>query len=220
MEITMADATSTTETAAVETSDGSATTATPTDTATESETVTQGETALGDAGKKALDAMKAERNADREARKALEAEFAAFKAKAEGKEAEYAAEQAAQKVKDEALAVANDRILKAEIRAAAASKLADPADALRFIDMSAFEVGADGEVDASAINSAIENLISTKPYLAAQGGKKFQGSADGGARNESTKTAQLTSDDMSRMSPEQKVAAYESGQFDTLLGRS
>lgn len=213
----MADAATTETAAAVETSDDSTAT---TDAAKESETVTQGEAALGDAGKKALDAMKAERNADREARKALEAEFAAFKAKAEGKEAEYAAEQSAQKIKDEALAAANDRILKAEIRAAAASKLADPADALRFIDMSAFEVGADGEVDASAISSAIEDLISTKPYLAAQGGKKFQGSADGGARNESTKTAQLTRSDMDRMNPEQKAAAYDAGQFDDLLGRS
>lgn len=30
---------------------------------------------------------------------------------------------------------------------------------------------------------------------------------------------QLTQSDMDRLSPEQKVAAYEAGQFDVLLGR-
>ena len=217
----MSDTTSTATATAAETSGDTATTETEAAaTAAETSTVTQGEAALGDAGKKALDAMKAERNEAREAAKKAAAELATLKAAAEGREAEHAAQQDAQRVKDEALTAANVRILKAEIRAAAAGKLADPADALQFIDLSAFEVGADGDVDASAIGSAIDNLISTKPYLAAQGGKKFQGSADGGARNESTKTAQLSRSDMERMTPEQKASAYDAGQFDDLLGRS
>lgn len=148
------------------------------------ETDPPGADALGDAGKKALDAMKTERNAARDAQRQLEADLAALKAQVDGKEAEHQAQLAAQKVQDEALAKANDRILKAEVRVAAATKLADPADALRFIDMSSFEVGDDGAVDGAAIAKAIDDLIASKPYLAAQG-RRFPGSADNGPRNES-----------------------------------
>lgn len=180
----------------------------------------EGEAALGDAGKKALDAMKAKwKEAEAKAKTEADAR-AALEAKIAGKEAEFTAQQEAQRIKDDALAAANDRIRKAEVRAAAASKLADPQDALRFLNLSDFEVGADGEVDASQIAKAIDDLIAAKPYLAAQGGRKFQGSADGGARNDATAAAQLSQSDMDRMSPEQKVAAYEAGQFDRLLNRS
>ena len=97
-----------------------------TDTGTESATVTEGATALGDAGKKALDAMKAERNEAKAEAKRFADEFAALRAQVEGREAEHAATLAAQAVKDEALSAANQRILKAEVRAQAASKLNDP----------------------------------------------------------------------------------------------
>jgi len=214
----MADATA--ETAAVETSDDSTTEATATEAATENAAVQQGEAALGDAGKKALDAMKAERNAAREAAKKAADELATLKAAAEGREAEHKAQMEAQRVKDEALAAANERILKAEVRAAAAGKLSDPADALRFLSLSDFEVGSDGEVDASQVAKAIEDLIASKPYLAAQGGQRFQGSADGGARNDAAKVAQLTREDMSRMTPDQIADAEAKGQFDGLLGRT
>ena len=144
-----------------------------------------GEESLGDPGKKALDAMKAKWKAAEDRARAAESAAAEALAKAEGKEKEYAAEQERRKVELEALSKANQRILKAEIRAQATAKLADPADALRFMDLSSFEVGDDGEVDAQAITAAIDNLIKQKPYLAAQGERRFQGSADGGARKES-----------------------------------
>lgn len=155
-------------------------------TATETETAstTEAEQSLGDAGKKALDAMKAKWK-EAEAKAKTEAdERAALQAKLDGKEAEHAKAQEAQKIRDDALNAANQRILKAEIRAAAAGKLTDPTDALQFIDLSALEVGADGDVDATAISALIDNLVKAKPYLAAQG-KRFEGGADGGARNES-----------------------------------
>lgn len=177
----MADAETT---AAVETSDDSTTSEAAE--ATETATV-DGEQALGDAGKKALDAMKAERNKARDEARDLKARFEALEAKVAGKEAEFTAAQETQRVKDEALSAANERILKAEIRAAAAQKLADPKDALRFLNLSDFEVDSDGEADASQIAKAIDDLIASKPYLAAQG-KRFQGSADGGARKESSKS--------------------------------
>lgn len=115
-----------------------------------------------------------------EARTAKE-ELAALQAKIAGTEAEHAAQIAAQKVKDEALGAANTRILKAEVRAAATGKLSDPADALLYLDLSKFEVGEDGEVDAKALGAALDELVKNKPYLAAQG-KRFQGNGDGGPR--------------------------------------
>ena len=153
------------------------------ETGAESAAVTEGATALGDAGKKALDAMKAERNEAKAETKRLSDEYAALKAQVEGREAEHAATLAAQAVKDEALSAANQRILKAEVRAQAASKLNDPKDALLYLDLSGFEVGEDGEVDGDAVAAAIDKLITDKPYLAAQG-TRFKGEADGGARKE------------------------------------
>lgn len=160
------------------TADGAAT-----DTGAESAAVTEGATALGDAGKKALDAMKAERNEAKAAAKQAADDLAALRAQVEGREAEHKATLDAQRVKDEALSAANQRILKAEVRAQAASKLNDPKDALLYLDLSGFEVGEDGEVDGDAVASAIDKLITDKPYLAAQG-TRFKGEADGGARKE------------------------------------
>lgn len=204
----------TTDAAAESTGDSTEATATE---ATETQTA-EGETALGDAGKKALDAMKAKWKAAEQQAKDTAARLAELEAKAAGTEAEHKAAQEAQRVKDEALAAANDRILKAEVRAAAASKLADPKDALRFLDLSDFEVDSDGEVDASQVAKAIDDLIASKPYLAAQGGQRFQGSADGGARNDTTKVSQLSEADLSRMTPEQINTARKEGRLNDLLG--
>lgn len=197
------------------------TTSTEQGAATDAGTEQQGEAALGDAGKKALDAMKAKwKDADKLARENAAA-LAALQAKLEGKESEHKQTLEAQRVKDEAIAAANQRILSAEIRAAAKGKVADEAlpDLSRLMDLSDIEVGADGEVDASQIVKAIDSLIASKPYLAAQG-SRFQGSADGGARNDASQPAQLTRSDMERMSPEQIDAAEKNGQFDRLLGRT
>lgn len=137
---------------------------------------------LGDPGKKALDAMKGERNAAKSEAADWRSKFEALQAEKEGKEAEYQAKLERDRVQAEALGKANERILKAELRAAGAGKLADPADALAFIDLSTFEVDENGDVDPTAISGSIDELIKKRPYLAAQGGARFQGSADGGAR--------------------------------------
>ena len=180
------------------------------------ETPTEGAEALGDAGKKALDAMKAKwKEAERVARE-RDAELAELRAKAEGKEQEFAAEQERRKVEAAALDKANERILKAEFRAEAAGKLADPSDALRYIDLSDFEVGNDGEVDRGAVANAIEALVKSKPYLAAQGGTSvFQ--SPGATRGDSK--AQLTKADLAGMTPEQIVAAKKEGRFEALLSK-
>lgn len=145
-----------------------------------------GADALGDAGKQALDRMKAQRNeakaaarAEKQAREALQAELERLRAGAQEDETDRRIREA----ETAALQKANQRIINAELRAAAAGKLADPADALRFIDVSAFEVDAEGNVDAEAIAEAIADLTQKKPYLSAQGGRRFGGTVDGGARD-------------------------------------
>jgi hypothetical protein len=213
----MADEATKTDAADQSTADSAVKQEQTTDTATESKDVAEGEKSLGDAGKKALDAMKAERNEAKAEAKRIADEFAALKAQVEGKQAEFEAEKKARELEAAALSKANERILKAEVRAAAAAKLADPQDALRFLDLSTFEVGTDGEVDGDAVASAINDLIQTKPYLAAQG-KRFEGSADGGARNDAAQTAQLTDSDLERMSPEQIEEARKAGRLNDLLG--
>jgi hypothetical protein len=173
---------------------------------------------LGDAGKKAIDAMKAERNQAREDAKRLQAEIAQLKAKEEGREAEYQAELDRQKVNDEALAKANTRIVKAEVRALAAGKLADPNDALQFLDLSSIEVSEDGAIDAAVVEQLITDLLTSKPYLAAQSGKRFEGEADGGPRNVGKQARQLTLTDLESMTPEQVNQARKDGLMDRLIG--
>lgn len=191
----------TTETTAEETAaetSGDNTEATESATETKS---TEGEAALGDAGKKALDAMKAKwKEAEKRATE-RDAAAAALQAKLDGKEAEYQAEQEKRATEKAALDKANQRILRSEVKAAAKGMLADPQDAYKFLDLDSFEVDDDGNVDESAIVKALTDLVAAKPYLAAQG-KRFQGGADGGTRNEGIKPSQLTEADVKRLSSE------------------
>jgi len=156
--------------------------------------VVEGEADLRDAGKKALDAMKAEVKAAKAEAKTASDERDRLKAAAEGKEAEWDADKKARETSD---ARFSEKYLKAEVKAAATGKLADPSDALRLLDMTKFEVSEDGDVDADAIASAIDALITQKPYLAAQGAR-FTGTPDAGARN-ATGVVQLTDADLNRM---------------------
>lgn len=161
---------------------------------------------LGDPGKRALDEMKAKWKAERKARQDLQA-----KLDQAGQQKDDPGAKAAQEV----VAKANARIVRSEVRAAAAGKLADPKDALKFLDLDQFEVGEDGDIDEDEIADAIDDLISKKPYLAAQSRKK--GSMDGGVRNES-RPRQLTRADLGRMSPEEIEKARKQGRLKTLMG--
>ncbi|MBB1153991.1 hypothetical protein [Amycolatopsis dendrobii] len=66
---------------------------------------------------------------------------------------------------------------------AKASKFADPEDAVAILmkNKDADEFIDDGKIDVEAIKDALEELAEKKPHLLAQG-KRFQGGADGGAR--------------------------------------
>lgn len=168
--------------------------------------------ALGDAGKKAIDRMKAERNA---------AKSEAAEAKKQLAELQQANETETDKrireATEQALAGANARVVSAEVRAQAAGKLADPADAIKFLDLNKFEVDDTGAVDQDAISAAIDELVKSKPYLAPQRRDGFQGTADGGARKDASKPSQLTADDVKRMSPEQIEEARVAGRLETYL---
>jgi len=178
----------------------------------------EGEEALGDPGKKALDAMKAQRKAALDEAKAAKAERDALKAQLEGRDQEYAAEQEKQRVKDEALAAANRRILSAELRAAAKGKLADPTDAALYIDLNEFEVSDDGEVDSDALASAIDDLIARKSHLAADS-RRFDGAADQGAKG-TQRLTQLSATDLDSMSPAEINSARREGRLNKVLGIS
>ena len=207
------DNTTTTETAG----ETSADTSTTAETATV-EAPTEGEAALGDAGKKALDAMKAERKTARDEAATEKARADALQAKLDGKEAEYTAAQERAALEQAALSKANDRIRRSEVKAAAKGVLADPADAYKFLDLESFEVDDDGNVDEDAIAKALTDLVASKPYLAAQGGKRFQGTADGGTRNGATPPAQLSRGDLAGMTDEAIVAAKAEGRLNDALG--
>lgn len=177
-----------------------------------------GAESLGDAGKKALDAMKAERKAAKDEARQLRKELEALKTQIADKEKspdEKAIEAARREAAEEATTKANERILRSEVRAAAAGKLADPSDALAYLDLKSFEVSADGEVDSEEIVSAIAELLDKKPYLAAQRGPsapKFDS-----ARGKGKPAGQLTRADLKGMSPEAISKARKEGRLDALL---
>jgi len=149
------------------------------------------ENTLGDAGKKAIDAMKGKWRAAEASRRAQAKELADLKAQiaTQGKSPdEQAIEEAKRAATAEATTKANAKILRSEVRAAAAGKLADPKDALRLLDLDEFEVNEDGEVDEAEIGAAIAQLLKDKPYLAAtkSGPVVPAGGIDQGARAKAT----------------------------------
>jgi hypothetical protein len=153
--------------------------------------------------------MKAKVKAERGLRRAAEAERDQLKAKPAADDAD-AIRAEADKA---ATAKANGRIVRSELKAAATGKLADPKDALVFLDLSTFEVDEDGQVDEDDVAEAIEQLLKDKPHLAAAMAKRFQGSGDGGARKGSGGTKQLGKNDLKNMTPEQIDEAHTKGQL-------
>ena len=137
-------------------------------------------------------------------------------AKLQGKEKEF---EAAQKVRDAeaaALTKANERVVARAVREHAATLLASPEDALKFIDLTQFEVDEDGDVDDAAIKAAVEELAKNKPYLAT-GGDGFVPVTAGreGALN-ANQPKQLTLKDLDAMTSAQIHAAAKAGQLKDL----
>jgi hypothetical protein len=172
---------------------------------------------LGDAGKRALDAMKAQLKAEKERRKAAETELTGFKAKpaeptdSEALRAEALATARAETLRDRAM----DRL-----EAKAARLFADPEDA-RALLAGRVEDFVDGNgIDADAITEALTDLLARKPHLAAaqqQTKPTFAGTGDGGARKGPDGVKQLGKADLKTMSAEEIVAAQNKGQFRDFL---
>lgn len=123
-----------------------------------------GEDQLGDAGKQAIDRMKTRLKRERERRKA-----------AEQKLAQRDDDDAAAKAESEATKKANRKIIRAELKQAAADRLTDPSDALDLIDIDEIgvEVDDDGEVDdPELLTAALDDLLERKPHLAKKGSGK------------------------------------------------
>jgi hypothetical protein len=175
---------------------------------------------LGDAGKQALDRMKTRVREEKTARKALEAQIAALKAKSgDGDDGQADAAELRKAAQAEARAeVLNERALD-KVEAKAAKLFADPEDARALLAGRVDEFVDDGKVDVEAIEEALNELLSKKPHLAAATAKRFQGTADGGARKGSGVT-QLTEQDLKRMTPQQIDKARLSGRLNDLLGIS
>lgn len=182
---------------------------------TDASTDDAGAEALGDAGKQALDRMKARLKSERERRRSAETELGELKAKSSNTDDPDTIRAEADKA---ATARANARIVRSEVKAAAVGRLADPKDALVFIDLAKFEVDEDGEVDEEEVREALDDLLSKKPHLAAATAKRFQGTGDGGARKGSAGPAQLTENDVKKMTPEQIDEAHRKGQLRDYLG--
>jgi hypothetical protein len=154
----------------------------------------EGAEALGDAGKRAIDAMKAkERAARAELRewKALGLTPADVKALIEGRKADSSEEKPdldaiRREAERAALSKANQRVIRAEVKAAAKGIVADDVipDLPRLLDLAQFEVDDDGNLDPEDVRDALADFLNQRPSLAAQGGRRFQGSGDGGARKE------------------------------------
>lgn len=116
-----------------------------------------------------LGKLKATLAAERRARAAAEREATKLRDE-HATDAEKAVAAAREEGRREALGQVAGRMVEAEVRAAAAGKLADPADAIRLLDLTGFVDDA-GEIDAKAIVAAVDELVTAKPYLAANAAK-------------------------------------------------
>jgi hypothetical protein len=175
---------------------------------------------LGDAGKKALDTMKGKWHSEREKRRQLEAQLAELNKPEQGEapDVEQIRAQARAEAKAEAL---RERALD-RLEAKAARKFTNPELARKLLADRVDDFVDDGNVDTDAITDALDSLLQSDPYLAAQGGtKRFQGTADSGARKGSARPAQLSATDVKRLRAEGKhaeiIKAREEGRLEDYL---
>lgn len=129
---------------------------------------------LGENGVKAL-------QAERTARKAAEKQIADLAAQLDAIRAEQMTDQekalaaarveAAEAAKAETAATYERRLLEATVKAQAAGRFRDPADALRYLDTTDLPRGDDGVLDEAAIGVALDAVLSERPYLAAAADK-------------------------------------------------
>ena len=132
---------------------------------------------------------------------------------------EQAIEAARREAREQAIAEANERVKRSELKAAAAGKVKRPDLLLKVADLDSIEVSESGDVDSDAISEAIDAFLEEYPELAVSG-NKFSGSADQGAKGRQSGAAQLTQQDIDKMTPEQIDKARKEGLLNRLMGVS
>lgn len=145
-----------------------------------------GAEALGDPGKKALDAMKQKWHEARDEAAALREQVAGF-------DAQLAA--ARTEAESKARSVLAAQSVQYAVKAAAAGKLSRPELATKLIDLSTIEVNEQGTVDESAVATAVNKLVEEFPELAA---RRFIPDPDKGQRGATPPPAPPTMNDILR----------------------
>jgi len=174
---------------------------------------------LGDAGKKAIDAMKAKWKAERDRANGLDAQVKELTKPPADAPPDLDAIKAAARAEAIQETLKERALDKLETRAA--KLFADPEDARALLAGRVDEFLDDGKVDTDAITEALTDLLARKPHLAATAPPRFAGSGDGGARNGSaSQVTQLTENDLKNMRPEQIETARQKGQLRDYLGAS
>ena len=109
---------------------------------------------------------KANKEAERYRRQAREAQLKAEKLEREREtETEKLVREAEQRGREAALAEATTKLVTAEVKAAAAGRFRDPADALSLIDHDELVAEADDGKRAKLIGDALDDIAEAKPYL-------------------------------------------------------
>lgn len=126
-------------------------------------------------------------------------------------ETEKAVAEAEKRGRTAATSEFGERLAAAEIKAALTGVVTDPAAIVEDLNLGRY-VTDDGQVDTEAIGRLKAKFegIATKPNR--------PGSADGGARGGGDGPAQLSRDDLSKMTPQQIVQAKAEGRLATVLG--
>lgn len=146
---------------------------------------------LGENGVKAL-------QAERQARKAAEKQIADLAAQLDSIRAEQMTDQekalaaarseAAEAAKAETAATYERRLLEATVKAQAAGRFRDPADALRYLDTTDLPRGEDGVIDDAAIGAALDAVLTERPYLGADSAPKWPDGDQGPQGSEAART--------------------------------
>jgi hypothetical protein len=97
-------------------------------------------------------------------------------------EQERAVAEAEARGREQALAEAGTKLLEAQVRAAAAGKLRDPDDAVRYLDLREL---VELDEDERELGKRIDKLVEAKPYLGADNGERPRV----GARSQGARTA-------------------------------
>lgn len=157
----------------------------PTTDAPEDAAPATGEDALGDAGKQALDRMKAERAQAVKEAKELRRELESVRLSSLS-DAEKAVELARAETRQETLRAVGGRLVDAEVRAASAGRLAaEQIEALlEGLDRSRF-ITDDGDVDRDALASWVGRFAPAPP----SGPQRPRGDVDQGVRTTATKAS-------------------------------